>query len=273
MRWSQQAALSVVIVTVLSQGIARAEKKGPWTGWMMTNDPLVQWRTRKIDWGSMSPDCDLQFRIDGEGAANFHWYVTYVPGGGGSDPTGHRDNPANGATRDKEINAYIIGCRQVSTARVDRVTRRGGAGGADARRPIRDGAQTPGGPPKGGGSSSSTVKPSPAVIVFPGPFRGPSLGQVRMDSRSLQWVRSDSSRLAQRLLDWRPVGEWARGNAPVIQQADWDVLGKLLYRVDKPTLRSLAAEASQHAAEYPDTSMLGRLWTAMAAFYEHQSTR
>src|SRR5262249_54173174 len=86
-----RTAVLIVLLAVLSSSIAQAQKPGAWTGWMTTNDPLVQWRFRTISWGkSMSPDCDLQFRIDGEGAANFHWYVTYdLPDDSGAGPTGH----------------------------------------------------------------------------------------------------------------------------------------------------------------------------------------
>jgi hypothetical protein len=267
---------ALIALTVLSPAVGRAQKAGPWQGWMTTNDPRVQWQYRTIDWGkSMSADCDLQFRIEGEGAANFHWYVTYTNGEPGSSEIKQRDNPAYNVTRDQDFNAFIGGCRVVRTARVDRVTRRGAGGGSGAGglKPIEgdDRKVDGGGPPKRGGPSTGSLKPPPGVIVFPGPWRAPSLGAVSMDSASLRFFHDQSTRLNQKLLGWRPMREWAGHGTPVLQQADWDALAKLLARVGKPTLRSLAAESSQHAAIYPSNSTLGRFWKTLASFYQHQS--
>jgi hypothetical protein len=265
---------ALIAVTVLSPTVGHAQRTGQWSGFMTTNDPLVQWQYRTIEWGkSMSADCDLQFRVDGAGAANFHWYVTYTNGEPGSSEIKQRDNPAYNVTRDQDFNAFIGGCRVVRTARVDRVTRRGvGGGSGGGLKPIEgDDQKVDGGPPKRGGSSTGGLKPPPGVIVFPGPWRAPSLGAVSMDSTSLRFFHDQSTRLNQKLLGWRPMREWAGHGTPVLQQADWDALAKLLARVDKPTLRSLAADSSQHAAMYPPNSTLSRFWKTLAAFYQHQS--
>ncbi len=241
---------------------------------MATNDLLVKWQRRTVEYADHSArSCDIQFTIIGEGAANFHWWVTYQKDPG--EELGQRDNPAYNVTRDKPFEAQILGCREVRTARIDRVTRRGVGGGSGAGLKPKEGDSQkvgPGVPPKKAPPEGG-LKPPPGVIVFPGPFRAPSLGAVSMDATSLQWFQAESHRLDNRLHDWRPMHEWAGHGTPVVQQADWDALGRLLARVDKPTLRSLAAESSQHAAIYPATSTLGRFWRTLASFYQHQSEK
>ena len=120
--------------------------------------------------------------------------------------------------------------------------------------------------------AGSAPQDVPDVIRFPGPrkpYRGPDLKNLRLDSRSLQWIRSESDRVGKRLLDWRPVRVWAQGKAAVISQSDWDGLATTLSRVDKRVLRELAADASRHADQYAGDSTVHQFWKAMAGFYRY----
>ena len=114
----------------------------------------------------------------------------------------------------------------------------------------------------------------PDVIRFPGPrkpFRGPDLKNLRLDSRLLQWVRSESDRLGKRLLHWWPcTGVGTRQGRRDQSEPYWDALAKTLARVDKRVLRELAADASRHADQYAGDSNVHQFWKAMASFYQDQ---
>ena len=271
--------IALCIALCIAPELAAAQKYTDWSVWRMTNDPLVQWRSRIQDWGkNMSPVCEVEFRIDGEGAANFRYDLTFQAEGLGSSTTGHRAGTAYGVTRDKDHGGELIsGCRQVNDALVTRVVRRNGNPNVASRQPPVPGIQPRSTPPSDRRSpEGASPQQSPDHIRFPGPrkpYQGPALTQLRLDSRSLEWVRTDSDRLGKRLLEWRPIQVWAQGRAVSIGQSDWDALDRSLQKADRDTLRELAKQATSHAERYPSESTVRRFWEAMAESYRHQSAR
>ena len=270
--------MALVLVLFLAPEWGAAEKYTEWTGWKSTNDPLVQWRSRIQDWGKhMSPVCLLEFRIDGEGAANFRYDVIFQPEGPGSSTTGHRAGMAYGVKRDSDRGTeQILGCRQVMDARITRVVRRtGGTESATRQLPQPDEGPSSARPQPAEPTGRAGPQQVPDVIHFPGrprPHRGAELETVRMDSRSLQGIRAESDRVGKRLLDWRPVRLWAQGRVALISQSDWTALETILSGIDKHLLRDLAADASRLANEYTAQSHLHKFWQAMADFYRYHGT-
>ena len=278
-------ATAIVVIAVgsvfISTAAEAAQKYSEWTGWRMTDDPLIQWRARTQDWGkNMSPVCEFEIRIDGNAATNFRYDVIFRPEGEGTNGS-HRAGMAYGVTRDKDFSDTISGCREVSDIRPTRVQRRTVAPpDAPAPTPSDAGTDGPrrntGSPTPRDGSSPAARQSIPDVIHFPGrrkPYRGPQLNAVRLDSQSLRSIRSASDRLQKALLDWRPVRAWAYGRATTISQQDWDALSRITARADRATLRALSAEASRHADRYRSTDTLRQFWRSMADLYRYQATR
>ena len=265
--------LSLILASVA--GLAAAQKYTEWTGWRMTDDPLIQWRTRTQDWGkNMSPVCEFEIRVGGEAATNFRWDVIFQPEGEGTNGN-HRADTAYGVTRDQDFSATIGGCRVVNDVRVTRVVRRTAAPSSPTRQlPASDSEGRSA--RQGTEPTRRTERSIPDVIHFPGPrkpYRGPQLNAVRMDSHSLRSIRSASDRLQKALLDWRPVRVWAYGGAPTISQRDWDALARITARADKGTLRNLSADAARNANRYGSDDKLRRFWRSMADFYSHHGAK
>ena len=272
------AALSLTLFPM--PGLEAAQKYTEWTGWRTTDDPLIQWRTRTQDWGkNMAPVCEFEIRIDGSAATNFRYDLIYRPEGEGAG-NGHYGTTLYGRTRDEDFSDLISACREVTDIRITRVVRRTAAPSTETRTsapstgdapPTRRAAE----PPKA--TSPDPLKHTvPDVIHFPGPkkpYRGPQLNDVRLDSGSLRSIRLTSDRLQKALLDWRPVRVWAGGRAATISQADWDSLARITARVDKNTLRDLAAGAARQADRYAPGNKLQQFWRSMADFFRYQGAK
>ena len=270
--------LAAVILTLFPMpGLEAAQKYTEWTGWRTTDDPLIQWRTRTQDWGkNMAPVCEFEIRIDGAAATNFRYDLFYRPEGEGAG-NGHSGTTVYGRTRDEDLRDIIGACREVTDIRITRVVRRTVAPSTQTRMSAPSaGDPRPAGrtaAPPNATSSEPLKHEIPDVIRFPGPkkpYRGPQLNDVRLDSGSLRSIRLTSDRLQKALLDWRPVRVWAGGRAATISQADWDSLARITARVDKNTMRDLAAGAERQADHYAPRTKLQQFWRSMADFYRHQ---
>jgi hypothetical protein len=267
--------------------LAAGQAGSEWSGWKGSSDPNVEWRVRTHYWGKiMASDCEVDFRLNGEGTANFRYDINFISDKSAPGQSQHRIGSAYSVARDHNHQGdEMPDCRSVSSVDVTRLARRGGPvidqksahnGTHEVAKPnpvSEPSGSRPSGRDSGTNGGGSSPNTSPDVIEFPGSYRGPTLLNQRLDSRSAGWMLSQSDALGKRLLDWRPMHVWAEHSPYTITQKDWDSLAALVSRSDKGVLRELSAEATRHANEYVNDSALNRFWRAMSAVYQRQLSK
>jgi hypothetical protein len=273
------SSVNVALILLVGQPVSAtaAPNGSEWSGWRDSNEPPVQWRSRTHSWGKIiASDCDVEFRINGEGSVNFRYDITYIVDKSAPGRSDHRIGSSYGVTRDGDHPGDLMAdCRSVTGVNITRLARRAGPviDKKSAHNSTRE-IQKPN-PGPGGKSPESRSPPAPTtnVIEFPGAYKGPILTNLRLDSRSLAWMRSQSDAVGKRLLDWRPMHAWAEHRPYTISQQDWDALAVLVAKIDKGRLRDLSSDAMRHASEYPVDSSTRRFWQAMADVYQRGSQR